>query len=126
MTPRQLEKTPWVTKILARRTYTSIASRASLLGILPITLQGVPRNDLAMNAAGVEPKAMASYGGIDLDDSNLKIDVKVDGSGVPLPIQFQDAAMVNIQGLVPAIRSIVPMTRLNIPVLFGLTAAGEE
>jgi rhodanese-related sulfurtransferase len=71
---------------------------------------------------GLDHAMSSAPGGIDLDDTNLKIDVKVNGQGVPLPVRYQDPAMIDIPGLVPSIRSIVPMTPLNIPVLFELTA----
>ncbi|MEI8012804.1 MAG: PLP-dependent transferase, partial [Candidatus Omnitrophota bacterium] len=103
----------WVTKLLARRTYTSIASRAAMLGILPTTFLGIPRADQA--------QIQKPLGGIDLDGSKLKINIRVDGAGIPLPVQFQDPAMINMHGLEPVIRSIMPMVPLNMPVLSELT-----
>ena len=61
-----------------------------------------------------------NLGGINLSDKHLTINIKVDGQGMPLPAQFQDAAMRNIQGLSPVIREIAPVTAANMPVLTEL------
>ncbi len=103
----------WVTRFLARRTYTSIASRAAMLHILPTAFLGIPSDG--------NKDASMTPGGIDLDDTLLNI--KLDGQGVPLPVQFQDPAMVNIRGLEPVIRSIVPMTPLNMPIMSQIEQA---
>ncbi len=62
----------------------------------------------------------SKVGGIDLDDKNLTINIRVDGQGMPLPLQFQDPAMVHIQGLSPVIRDIAPVSAVNMPVLAEL------
>ena len=59
-------------------------------------------------------------GGINLNDKHLTINIKVDGDGMPLPVQFQDAAMVNIQGLSPVIRGITSLDVSNVPALAEL------
>jgi hypothetical protein len=59
-------------------------------------------------------------GGIDLNDEHLKINIKVDGAGMPLPAQYQDAAMLNLSGLTSIIIRITPVTPKNVPVLFAL------
>ena len=61
-----------------------------------------------------------NVGGINLNDEHLTITIKVDGAGIPLPVRFQDPAMVNIQGLSPVIRDISPVTSANMPVLAEL------
>ncbi len=55
------------------------------------------------------------YGGIDLNASNLNLQVKRDGNGVPLPVTMQDLEGFKIDGLVPEILSIEPV--MNLPVL---------
>jgi hypothetical protein len=52
------------------------------------------------------------------------MNIKVDGAGMPLPVQFQDAAMKNIQGLSPRIHEISAMTPANMPVVAEMLAAG--
>jgi hypothetical protein len=61
-----------------------------------------------------------AVGGINLSEDNLTINIKVDGAGMPLPAQFQDPAMTNIQGLSPIIREIAPANSVNMPVLSEL------
>ncbi|MBF0122430.1 MAG: hypothetical protein HQL21_03340, partial [Candidatus Omnitrophica bacterium] len=65
--------------------------------------------------AAIEPPK--EVGGINLSDKNLTINLKVDGNGMPLSPQFQDPAMVNIEGLTPIIREISPASAVNIPAL---------
>ena len=65
-------------------------------------------------------KANQDLGGINLSDKHLTMNIKVDGQGMPLPAQLQDAAMRNIQGLSPVIRAIAPVTAENMPVLTEL------
>jgi hypothetical protein len=59
-------------------------------------------------------------GGINLSDEHLTMNIKVDGAGMPLPPQYQDKAMLNLNGLVSIIRSITPLTKQNVPALFEL------
>ncbi|MBF0594121.1 MAG: PLP-dependent transferase [Candidatus Omnitrophica bacterium] len=108
-----------VTGIGNHRNYNSIAIRRAGEVILPHLFPYLllpPTNT---------DSAQTPLGGIDLDSSNLKINIKVDGAGVPLPVQFQDPAMIDIRGLEPVIRSIMPMTPLNMPVLSELKIASE-
>ena len=66
-------------------------------------------NDKAMNV-DIEEKLR---GGIDLNSANLDLRIKRDGKGAPLPPQFQDMEKLrNIQGFVPVIINIVPVTSL--------------
>jgi len=101
----------WATKLFGRRTFTSIATRAPLLSALSVIYRGHSAPD----------SAELVNGGIDLRDEYLRI--KVDGGGMPLPLQLQDPAMINIQGLEPVIRNIAPMTPINMPILSELTTA---
>ena len=60
-------------------------------------------------------KEAAKVGGIDLSDENLKI--KVDGEGMPLPVQFQSNVLEDLDGLTSIIRKIEPLTPQNVPAL---------
>jgi hypothetical protein len=51
-------------------------------------------------------KDNAAYGGIDFAQSNLDMQIKRDGAGVPLPVSQQDLENIRISGLVPIILSI--------------------
>lgn len=77
-------------------------------------------------AAGlvVADQAQEPVGGISLDEKYLKIDIKVDGEGMPLPAYMQDPAMVNIQGLTPMIFRIEPVNVGNVPLLAELSGLG--
>jgi|GEM_PF-6205900 len=52
-------------------------------------------------------------GGIDLNSRNLDLDIKRDIDGVPLPDQFRDPALIEIDALYPVIINIVPVHNLN-------------
>jgi len=56
-------------------------------------------------------------GGIDFAQSNLDLQIKRDGAGVPLPVSQQDLDNVKISGLVPVILSIQPAA--NVPLFTG-------
>ncbi len=51
-------------------------------------------------------------GGINLDPSLLDLQIKRDGQGIPLPMSQQDPALMNIQGFIPVINSIMPCPNL--------------
>jgi hypothetical protein len=69
--------------------------------------------------AGID-KAQSALGGINLSDEHLTMNIKVDGAGMPLPVQYQDAAMMDLNGLTSIIRKISPVTPENVPALYGL------
>jgi len=53
-------------------------------------------------------------GGIDLNPINLDLQIKRDGDGMPLPMQFQEIQNINIEGLIPVIINVTPVTSLPI------------
>jgi hypothetical protein len=57
-------------------------------------------------------------GGIDFRYDQLDLQIKRDADGVPLPLQMQDVEDIHINGLVPIIIDIKPMT--NLPLLLGM------
>ncbi|MBF0387934.1 MAG: hypothetical protein HQL20_08785 [Candidatus Omnitrophica bacterium] len=61
-------------------------------------------------------------GGIDFAQSNLDMQIKRDGAGVPLPISQQNLDNIRIDGLVPVILNIRPA--VGAPVLSYLVNAG--
>ncbi|MDO8675914.1 MAG: hypothetical protein Q7K71_07380 [Candidatus Omnitrophota bacterium] len=70
---------------------------------------------MAVLAASRMPKLTneSSPGGIDMNSANLDLQIKRDGKGVPLPLQFQDMEKLRgIEGFVPVIINIVPVTSL--------------
>jgi 6-phosphogluconolactonase/glucosamine-6-phosphate isomerase/deaminase/CheY-like chemotaxis protein len=72
---------------------------------------------LQPNPTGQFP-AQPKYGGIDLNTANLKLQIKRDGNGIALPLQMQDVSNIKVDGFVPTIIEIKPVT--NLPVLMGL------
>ena len=59
----------------------------------------------------------STKGGIDLNPANLNLQIKRDGNGVPLAVEFQDIPNINVNGFVPVIINITPVT--NLPLLLG-------
>jgi hypothetical protein len=53
-------------------------------------------------------------GGIDFNADQLNMQIKRDGNGVPLPLPMQNIESINIEGFVPQILSIQPVTSLPI------------
>lgn len=61
-------------------------------------------------------------GGIDLNPALLDLQIKRDGNGVPLPLPQQPIENMRIEGFIPIIINVTPVT--NLPMLLGL--ADEE
>ncbi|MFT5387480.1 MAG: hypothetical protein ACI9E5_000608 [Candidatus Omnitrophota bacterium] len=57
-------------------------------------------------------------GGIDLNPKLLDLQIKRDGSGIPLPMNFQPLENMNIEGFLPVIINVTPIA--NLPLLLGL------
>ena len=55
-----------------------------------------------------QPTTVERYGGIDMNAANLRMNIKRDGNGVPLPVGQQDLDNIHIDGLVPVILQIKP------------------
>jgi len=67
------------------------------------------REDFAMKTH----KIQTPLGGIDLNSANMKLQIKRDGRGVPLPLLQQDWAQLSqIQGFIPTITEIRPATAI--------------
>ncbi|MBI5149617.1 MAG: hypothetical protein HZA28_02440 [Candidatus Omnitrophica bacterium] len=63
-------------------------------------------------------------GGIDLNPLLMDLQVKRDGSGMPLPLPLQPAENMKIDGFVPVIINITPV--FNLPMLLGLADIPAE
>lgn len=70
-------------------------------------------------AASNDPVSIANPGGIDFNENNLDLQIKRDGNGIPLPLESQDPALLNIQGLAPIIIRISPVIPSQMPSIFG-------
>lgn len=62
-------------------------------------------------------------GGIDLNPQLLDLQIKRDDTGIPLPIQQQPIGDMNIDGFLPVIINVAPVT--NLPLLLGLADTGD-
>jgi hypothetical protein len=58
-------------------------------------------------------------GGIDFDPTNMNLQIKRDGKGVPLPLPQQNLEQINIQGLFPVIINITPINAETLPIFLG-------
>jgi len=56
-------------------------------------------------------------GGINFDAAQLNMQIKRDGQGMPLPINFQNPDLLDIQGLFPVVLNIQLMPQSDIPRL---------
>ena len=63
-------------------------------------------------------------GGIDLNPELFDLQIKRDGNGVPLPVNQQPIYNININGFVPIIINVVPVTNMNL--LLGFTDTEDE
>jgi CheY-like chemotaxis protein len=79
---------------------------------------------LRANPAAQFDAATRKVGGIDIGNITSKLQIKRDDSGIPLPMQFQDIGNINIEGFVPTILEITPVT--NLPLLMGLNENANE
>jgi hypothetical protein len=77
----------------------------------------VGNSDVAATTTPDAASVPSLKGGIDFNEQYLKMNIKQDGNGVPLPIDQQDLNSIRIDGLVPNILSITPVTSL--PILAG-------
>jgi len=64
-----------------------------------------------------------NVGGIDLNPSLLDLQIKRDGSGVPLPLPQQPIENMNIEGFYPVIINVAPVTP---SMILGEMDAGQE
>ena len=70
-----------------------------------------------MPVSGSSP-ASKEVGGIDLNSALLDLQIKRDGNGVPLPLPMQPIENMHIEGFLPVIINVTPVT--NLPLLLGL------
>jgi len=76
------------------------------------------RTEQADAAKVAESRAPDKLGGIDLNPALLNLKIKRDGNGIPLPVSQQPMQTLEIDGFIPVIINIQPIT--NVPVLLGI------
>ncbi|MBI5025043.1 MAG: glucose-6-phosphate isomerase [Candidatus Omnitrophica bacterium] len=76
------------------------------------------RELLLLGVSGQEEK-----GGIDLNPALLDLQIRRDGNGIPLPLLQQPIEHMRIEGFIPVIINITPVT--NLPLLLGIADEGK-
>ena len=85
----------------------------------PLVNQGLGARVQGAEFASDEIRATKDeVGGIDLNPLLMDLQIKRDGNGIPLPLPQQPVENMNIDGFVPVIIHIAPVT--NLPLLLGL------
>jgi hypothetical protein len=72
---------------------------------------------------GSRVRGEENLGGINLDPKLLDLQIKRDGNGVPLPLPQQPIGEMHIEGFIPVIINITPVT--NLPMLLGIVDEGN-
>lgn len=67
----------------------------------------------------------ANPGGIDFDPTNMNLQIKRDGKGVPLPLPQQNIEQINIEGLFPVIINIQPINPQTLPIFLGKSSESK-
>lgn len=74
--------------------------------------QGDRLEPVNKNQAKSTSSASSNLGGIDMSSSNLDLQIRRDGNGIPLPISQQPIELLNIQGFTFEIMGITPVASL--------------
>jgi Fe-S cluster assembly iron-binding protein IscA len=80
--------------------------------------------DFAEKQSDVDNAALK--GGIDLNPALLDMQIKRDGNGVPFPVSQQSIADMKIEGFIPVIINITPVTNVGLLLGFDTTNAPEQ
>ncbi|MCA9405077.1 MAG: hypothetical protein KC684_00940 [Candidatus Omnitrophica bacterium] len=65
-----------------------------------------------------------AVGGIDLNPASLNLEIRRDSNGIPLPVSQQPLQQINVEGFVPVIINVTPVS--NFPLLLGLTDTEDD
>ena len=77
-----------------------------------------PMKAVVSDQLSVVSKVSDAPGGIDLNPVLLNLQIKRDGNGVPLPLPMQPIENMCIDGFLPVIINVTPVT--NLPLLLGI------
>ncbi len=83
-----------------------------------------PEAPKATNASVLANQAGSPVGGIDLNPDFLDLQIERDTNGVPLPVYDQPLNTMQIEGFIPVIINIYPVT--NLPLLIGAAQDGSD
>ncbi len=81
---------------------------------------------LRLNSPAAASAPITPVGGIDFDPTNMNLQIKRNGRGVPLPLPQQNLQQINIQGLFPVIINISPINAQMLPSFLGQTPQGPQ
>lgn len=86
---------------------------------------GVSRSNGVMQGDEQDNSALSPtpVGGIDLNLEGMDLQIKRDASGVPLPIEQQPLMDMQIDGFLPVIINITPVS--NVPLMLGLGGSAD-
>ncbi len=79
-----------------------------------LTIPNAPNFISSLSSSDANDSAV---GGIDFNPTNMSLQIKRDGRGVPLPLPQQDLENININGLYPVIINILPVNAQTLPIL---------
>ena len=85
-----------------------------------IDIRDAIQNYIPADSAALAPEPL---GGIDLNPALLDLQIKRDGNGVPFPVWQQPIEQMHIEGFLPVIIQITPIT-VSLPVYLGLGDGG--
>ena len=89
--------------------------------IKDIEIVSLPSPTISDNAMSTSKDKL---GGIDLTFDMLDLQIKRDGNGVPLPVIEQPLDKIEINGFIPVIINIAPVT--NLQLLLGMNAPSQQ
>ncbi len=101
-----------------------LGDRAVYAGTL---MDGYGPQDVAMATKKVtipEEIASSEYGGINLDPSLLDLKIKRDANFVPVKMDSAEITNIQIDGFIPVILNVTPVT--NLPLLLGFAVDAQE
>jgi hypothetical protein len=75
--------------------------------------------DQSSRPAAASSAIKKNVGGINFDPTNMNLQIKRDGQGVPLPLPQQNLEQINVQGFFPVIINIQPVNTQTLPFLLG-------
>jgi hypothetical protein len=81
---------------------------------------------IPLTIEAISKVSSSAVGGINFDPTNMNLQIKRDGRGVPLPLPQQNLEQINIEGLFPVIINIVPINVQNLSVFLGSVPVGEQ
>ncbi|MCR4337277.1 MAG: UTP--glucose-1-phosphate uridylyltransferase, partial [Candidatus Omnitrophica bacterium] len=77
-----------------------------------------------VNAEFARMTQASPVGGINLDPKLLDLQIKRDSEGIPLPLNLQPLDQIHIEGIVPVIINVTPVT--NLPDLLGFVPPSDR